>query len=218
MIRDFGVTWAHRGQMLDGLVNTVWLSVSAAALAFMLGCLLATVLTARPRPLAIAARYFVDTMRCVPFLLFAYLVYYGLPSFGIRFSNWTAGLVALTLYNTAYMGELLRGAWAGLPREMIEAGQSFGFVGLNLFRRIVMPPVILAAIPMIGNQLIQIIKDSAFLTIITVPELTHQASSIQATYFVPFAAFITAMLLYWGLCLLVEAMVAAVGSLAEARR
>lgn len=87
MIRDFGVTWEHRGQMLDGLVNTVWLSVSAATLAFMLGCLLATVLTARARPLAIAARYFVDTMRCVPFLLFAYLVYYGLPSFGIRFSN-----------------------------------------------------------------------------------------------------------------------------------
>lgn len=124
----------------------------------------------------------------------------------------------MTLYKTAYMGELLRGAWAGLPRETIEAGQSFGFVGLNLFRGIVMPPVILAAIPMIGTQLIQIIKDTAFLTIITVPELTHQASSIQATYFVPFAAFVTAMLLYWGLCVLVEAMVAAVGSLAEARR
>jgi polar amino acid transport system permease protein len=101
---------------------------------------------------------------------------------------------------------------------MIEAGHAFGFVGLNLFRRIVLPPVILAAIPMIGNQLIQIIKDSAFLTIIAVPELTHEASSIQATYFVPFAAFVTAVLLYWVLCLIVEAAVAGVGRMAAARR
>jgi len=218
MIRDFGITWAHRDQIVHGLVNTVWLSLSAAALAFVLGCLLAIVLMARTRPLAMAGRYFVDTMRCVPFLLFAYLVYYGLPSFGIRFTNYSAGLVALTLYNTAYMAELLRAAWAGLPREMIEAGHAFGFVGLSLFRHIVLPPVIFAAIPMIGNQLIQIIKDSAFLTIIAVPELTHEVSSIQATYFVPFAAFVTAVVLYWILCMLVEAAVAGVGRMAEARR
>jgi len=218
MIRGFAITWAHRDQMLDGLINTVWLSLSAAALAFALGCALAAALMSRARPMAISARYLVDTMRCVPFLLFAYLVYYGLPSFGIRFTSWMAGLVALTLYNAAYMAELLRAAWTALPRELIEAGHAFGFAGFSLFRRIVLPPVILAAIPMIGNQLIQIIKDSAFLTIITVPELTHQASSIQATYFVPFAAFVTAVLLYWGLCMVVEAAVAGVGRMAEARR
>jgi polar amino acid transport system permease protein len=138
MIRDFGITWAHREQLLSGLANTVWLSLSSAALAFALGCLLAMALMVQVRPLAAAGRYFVDTMRCVPFLLFAYLVYYGLPSFGIRLTNWGAGLIALTLYNTAYMAELLRAAWAGLPREIIEAGHAFGFVGLNLFRRIVL--------------------------------------------------------------------------------
>ena len=53
--------------------------------------------------------------------------------------------------------------------------------------------------------MIQIIKDSAFLTIIALPELTHAASSIQSRHYVPFAAFITAVLLYWGLCLVVEA-------------
>jgi polar amino acid transport system permease protein len=218
MIRDFGITWTHGDQILSGLINTVWLSLAAAALAFALGSVLAMALMARARPLALTARFFVDTMRCVPFLLFAYLVYYGLPSFGIRFTNFGAGLIALTLYNTAYMAELLRGAWAGLSREMIEAGHAFGFVGLNLFRRIILPPVILAATPMIGNQLIQIIKDSAFLTIIAVPELTHAVSSIQATYFVPFAAFVTAVALYWMLCLIVETAVAGVGRMAEARR
>ena len=69
----------------------------------------------------------------------------------------------------------------------------------------------LAAGPVVGNQVIQIIKDSAFLTIIALPELTHAASSIQSRHYVPFAAFISAVLLYWALCLVVETGVTAVG-------
>jgi len=72
--------------------------------------------------------------------------------------------------------------------------------------------------PVVGNQLIQIIKDSAFLTIIALPELTHAASSIQSRHYVPFAAFIAAVLLYWALCLLIESAVAKVGRMAELRR
>ena len=165
-----------------------------------------------------SARVFVDAMRCTPFLLFAYIVYYGLPSLGVRFDNWQAGLVALAIYHTAYMGEVLRAAWLAQPRAPIEAGQAFGYSGLRLFRRIIFPPLALASAPVIGNQVIQVIKDSAFLTVIALPELTHAASSIQSRHYVPFAAFISAVLLYWALCLVIEAGVSFVGRMAEARR
>ena len=168
-------------------------------------------------PAFIALR-FVDLMRCTPFLLLAYIVYYGLPSIGLRFDNWSAGLFALVIYNSAYMAEILRGAWSTQPREPIEAGLAFGYSGMRLFRRIVLPPLLLSAGPVIGNQAIQIIKDSAFLTIIALPELTHAASSIQSRHYVPFAAFIAAVLLYWALCLIVEAAVGFGNRLAEARR
>jgi polar amino acid transport system permease protein len=218
MIRDFGIVWSERSLLLSGLANTTILSVLAAAAALVLGMLLTPALMARNRAVAFTARGFVDGMRCVPFLLFAYIVYYGLPSLGLRFDNWTSGLVALIVYNTAYMAEILRGAWQAQPREPIEAGVAFGFSELRLFRRIILPPLLLMAGPVIGNQVIQIIKDSAFLTIIALPELTHAASSIQSRRYVPFAAFITAVLLYWGLCLIVEAGVSSIGRLAEARR
>ena len=78
---------------------------------------------------------------------------------------------------------------------------AFGFTGLGHFRRIVLPPLLLSAAPVVGNQIIQIVKDSAFLTVIALPELTHAASSIQSRHYIPFAAFITAVLLYWTLCL-----------------
>ncbi|GEP57871.1 amino acid ABC transporter permease [Reyranella soli] len=218
MIHDFGIVWDQRGLLMSGLANTALLSVIAAVVSLLLGSALTPAMMSRRRAVAGAARAFVDAMRCIPFLLFAYIVYYGLPSLGINFDNWSAGLAALMLYNTAYMAEILRGAWAAMPREPIEAGTAFGFSGVRLFRRIVLPGLVLSAGPVVGNQLIQIIKDSAFLTIIALPELTHAASSIQSRYYVPFAAFITAVALYWGLCLVVEGGVNVLRRLADARR
>ena len=218
MIRDFAIVWSERDLLLSGLANTTILSVLSAIAGLLIAFLLTPALMSKQRWLALTVRVFVDGMRCVPFLLFAYIVYYGLPSFGIRLDNWSSGLVALTVYHAAYLAEILRGAWAAQPREPIEAGIAFGFSSARLFRRIILPPLLLAAGPVIGNQMIQIVKDSAFLTIIALPELTHAASSIQSRHYVPFAAFITAVVLYWGLCLVIEAGVSGIDRLAAARR
>src|SRR3984957_5811956 len=218
MIRDFGIVWSERALLLNGLANTAILSTLSAVAALLLGFMLTPALMSKRPVISGGARVFVDGFRCVPFLLFAYIVYYGLPSLGLRFDNWTSGLAALTIYNTAYMAEILRGAWAVQPREPIEAGVAFGFSDFRLFRRIILPPLLLSAGPVIGNQMIQIIKDSAFLTIIALPELTHAASSIQSRHYIPFAAFITAVFLYWALCLVIEAGVNSIGRVAEARR
>jgi len=218
VIHDFGIVWLHSGLLLSGLVNTILLSGLAASCALILGALLSTALVSRSRTSASIVRVLIDTARCTPFLLFAYIIYYGLPSIGLRFDNWSAGAVALIVYHTAYMAEILGAAWRALPRDPIEAGYAFGYNGMRLFRRIVLPPLALNAAPVIGNQVIQIVKDSAFLTIIALPELTHAASAIQSQYFVPFAAFITAMFLYWAICLVVEACVSAIGRMAEVRR
>jgi polar amino acid transport system permease protein len=218
MLHQFAIVWDSRDLMLQGCLQTLWLSVLSAAVSLALGALLSTVLMSRRGFLASAGAVLVDAMRCVPFLLFAYIIYYGLPSVGLDFNAWQSGLIALVIYNTAYMAELIRASWRSLPAETIEAGHAFGFHGLGLFRRVILPPVIFAAAPMIGNQVIQIIKDSAFLTIITVEELTHAATVIQAKYFLPFASFLSALMLYWLMCLAVEQVVRLVGVRAELRR
>jgi len=218
MIRDFAIVWSERDLLLSGLGNTAILSVLSAIGGLLIAFVLTPALMSKRRWLALTVRVFVDGMRCVPFLLFAYIIYYGLPSFGVRLDNWSSGLVALTVYHAAYLAEILRGAWMAQPREPIEAGVAFGFSGARLFRRIILPPLLLAAGPVIGNQMIQIVKDSAFLTIIALPELTHAASSIQSRHYVPFAAFITAVILYWGVCLVIEAGVSGIDRLAAARR
>jgi His/Glu/Gln/Arg/opine family amino acid ABC transporter permease subunit len=120
---------------LSGLANTTVLSVLSATCALLLGVMLTPALMSRWRAIALPARVFVDGMRCVPFLLFAYIVYYGLPSLGLRLDNWSSGLAALIIYNTAYMAEILRGAWQAQPREPIEAG-----IGVRLSGSKAVPP------------------------------------------------------------------------------
>jgi polar amino acid transport system permease protein len=157
-------------------------------------------LMSRQRLVRGAAQAIVDGGRCVPFLLLTYLVYFALPSLGLTVDKWSAALITLVAYNTAYMAEILRGGWAHLPAGQTDAAHAFGFTGLKLFRRIILPQVLIAVGPVIGNQLIQLIKDSAFLSIITVPELTFAANAVQSYYFVPFESFLFATLLYWALC------------------
>ena len=134
------------------------------------------------------------------------------------FDNWTSGLIALIIYNTAYMAEILRGAWVAQPREPIEAGIAFGFPDFSLFRRIILPPLLL-----VGRARDRQPDDPDHQG----QRLSHhhRAAGTDACrefdpvrHYVPFAAFITAVFLYWGLCLVVEAGVNFVGRLAEARR
>jgi polar amino acid transport system permease protein len=194
------VIWQEAPQFAAGLANTVWLCAVAMVLSLILGVFWLAPLTSRRRGLRLAAQAVVDAGRCVPFLLLAYIVYFALPAVGIVLDKWTAALGTLVLYNAAYMAEILRAGWTGVAPGQIEAGRAFGYSGFRLLRRIMLPQVVIAVGPVIGNQLIQLIKDSAFLSIITVPELTFAANYVQSYYFIPFESFLVATLLYWVLC------------------
>jgi polar amino acid transport system permease protein len=170
------------------------------ALSLLLGALLLGPLMSRNAIVRRVAGALVDAGRCIPFLLLTYIVYFGLPSAGVVLDKWTAALTTLVLYNTAYMAEILRAGWASLPSEQTQAARAFGYSGLLMLRRIILPQVLIAVGPVIGNQLIQLIKDSAFLSIITIPELTFAANAVQSYYFVPFESFLVATVLYWALC------------------
>jgi polar amino acid transport system permease protein len=203
---------------VEGFLNTVWLCVFTAIVSLLLATLLAVPLMSRLLPVRAIARFVVDSVRSVPFLLLAYMAYYCLPAIGISLSSWAAALITLVVYNTAYFAEILRGAWSHLPPQQEEGGRAFGFTGIKLFVHIIGPQLFIAAGPVLGNQLIQVIKDSAFLMVITIPELTFKANQVQSILFVPFETFIIAGCLYWVLCTSVEWMVRRLDQVAELRR
>ncbi|MCJ2065219.1 ABC transporter permease subunit [Methylobacterium sp. J-088] len=198
------VVWENRAVFLWGAGNTVSLVLGCLLLSLPLGVLGAVVLTEAAAPLRRLLAELVDLLRCVPFLLLAYVVYYGLPELGLRLDSWWAGLVSLTLYTTAYLAEIFRSAFRAVAKDDIEAAQAFGLSRSLLYRRIILPQVAITAAPMIGNQIITTIRDSALLMIITVQELTFAANFVSANHFTPFAPFAAAVGLYLLLSLVVE--------------
>ncbi len=211
------ILWNHREMILDGFKNTLILFIVSAVAAFLLSSLIVLTIRTGRGPFGRVIRIVVDGMRMLPFLIYAYILYYGLPSLGIRFDAWTAGFIALITYHAAYFAEILRGTWATLSTGQAEAARAHGFTTFKMYRRIILPQLVLRAAPVLGNQLIICLKDTAFLSIITVRELTAAASAVQSQYFIPFEAFIVAIGLYWVTSMSIEALVARVGFVAESK-
>ncbi|MFF7707691.1 ABC transporter permease subunit [Pseudomonas sp. NPDC007930] len=200
---EWSIVWEARGAFLTGMANTLLLFAVSVLAAFVLGCAAVYALS-QGKALAWVLRGLINLMRTVPFLVLVYLLYYGFPSLGVRPSAWGAGLVALTLYHAAYFAEILRGARLVLPPGQVEAASAHGFRPLRLYWRIILPQLVIKTRPLLGNQLIYALKDTAFLTIITVQELTAAANSVQATYFIPTQAFVVVIAVYWAISICLE--------------
>lgn len=201
----------------SGVGTTLALFLISTVGAFLIGMLFVNILHGRNPVARKAVGIYIDGMRMLPFLIFVYLLYYGLPSVGISMTAWTAGIVGLTLYHCAYVAEILRGAWSQLPAGQAEAARAQGHHGLRMFARIILPQLVLGSAPILGNQLIYMLKDTAFLMIITVQELTYAASSVQSMYYVPLEPFVVALLLYWLMSLSIEGLVVIVNRFAKER-
>lgn len=216
-MNEWMTIWDARDAFFGGFLNTLKLFGISALLGLLLGALLLYLLEGPTNRWRQGLGLFVDAMRTVPFLILAYLLYYGLPQGGVRLSADVAGLIALTLYHGAYFCEIFRSQRRVMPKGLIEAAQAHGFRHHLVFLRVILPNVVMTSLPLIGNQLIICLKDTAFLCIITVKEVTAAANSVQATYFIPMKAFLVAIMLYWIISLLIEYAIRWLGRLGKQR-
>lgn len=206
-MNQWAIIWAEHDNFIAGLLATLELFIIAAVCGLLIGIVLCYITEYQKRVLNNVIMGFVNLMRAIPFLILAYLLYYGLPELGISLDAWTAGMVALIIYHGAYFFEILRSQRRVFSNGYIEAAVVQGFSRYTLFRRIVLPNIFSSALPLLGNQLIICLKDTAFLSIITVQEITAAANSVQATYFIPFNAFIVAIALYWAISIVLELLI-----------
>ncbi|MFU2131994.1 ABC transporter permease subunit [Gallibacterium anatis] len=196
-MQTWTILWQQRQQFIDSFLTTIDLFLISAVVAFLLGILALFLLEDKQSVCRKVVLLVIDTMRTLPFLIYAYLLYYGLPAFGVTLDAWTAGLIALITYHGAYFAEIFRGLRDTLPPGQIEAALSHGFSRNKMMLLLVLPQLLLRSSALLANQLVYLLKDTAFLTIITLKELTGVAAAIQATYFIPIEAFVVAIALYW---------------------
>jgi polar amino acid transport system permease protein len=183
--------------LLLGLVNTVLFCAGGAVLGLVAGLMLAIARLSGPAPLRWAAIAYVEIIRDTPFLIQAFLLFFGLAYFDMALSATTAGLLALTLYAAANFSESIRAAIQSVPKGQTDAARALGLRYVVTMSRVVFPQAWGLLIPSLTNQTVGLIKDSAALSVITVPEMAMAAQIIVGDTFSPVEIYVTITTLYW---------------------
>jgi polar amino acid transport system permease protein len=183
--------------LAEGLLVTAGVSAAGIALAFLLAVPLAAMKLSHRRLLRLPADALIELLRNAPFIVLLFLVHFGIGRIVARLPAWETGTIALALYGAAYFAEVLRSAWLAVPGGQLEAARSLGLSGLLAVRLVMAPQMLRAGLPPSRVVAIMLLKDSAILSVISVPELTHATLRIQAETFDAVGTFAVTALLYW---------------------
>ena len=185
--------------LLRGLVNTVLFSFTAIAVALVVGpCVALARLSQRPL-LRHPAVVFVEILRNTPFLIQAFLFFYGLAAIGLRVNAILAGILTLSVFGTATFSESFRGAIQSVPSGQIEAATALGMSYRQALRLVIFPQMWGYLIPSLTNQATGLIKECSVLSVITVPEVAMAAQFVIGETFSPTETYLMIALLYWAL-------------------
>ncbi|CAM5195705.1 Amino acid ABC transporter permease OS=Castellaniella sp OX=1955812 GN=EPN31_05235 PE=3 SV=1 [Castellaniella denitrificans] len=138
--------------------------------------------------------------RGIPLLVQLMLAYFFLPAAGIHVPAWVAAVVAISLCEGAYIGEILRGGFLGIPRGQIEACQMLGLPRLDVLFRVEIPQALKLTAPSLINEAILLIKASSLVSVVGVTEITRTAQNIASSTFRPLEAYAAAGLMYLVIC------------------
>jgi polar amino acid transport system permease protein len=183
--------------LLQGAGLTVRVSVAALAIGYAVGIAVALIALMPGWPPRIATAAYVETLRNIPFIILLFVVYYGLPFSGIRLPATLVGTVALALFASTYYAEIVRAAILALPRGQFESARAIGMSPASAMRHVVAPQILRALVPPSTNMTLTMMKESAVLSSITVPELTYQSLVVQGNTFAPFEVFAAVASIYW---------------------
>jgi cystine transport system permease protein len=200
------------GQTLTLVGDSLWPLLKALVLgtipltaaSFVIGLAIALVVALmRLSPLRVVsgvARVYISIIRGTPLLLQLFLIYYGLPSVGIRFDPFPAAIIALSLNVGGYAAEVIRAAILSVPKGQWEAASTIGMGYTTTLRKVVLPQATRNAIPPLSNTLISLVKDTSLASAVQVGELLRKAQEVAAPTFQFFELYAVAAAYYWVVC------------------
>lgn len=199
MSLDLSLLRDYLPAILRGIAVTILVWAGCAILGLALGFAIALARRYGPRALDLALMIPVEIIRGTPFLVQVFLLYYGGPFIGLSLDNIPAGVLALSVYAAAYYSELWRAGFEAVPKGHVEAADCVGLTRAQTVRRIILPEMTMLVLPAMVNMTILMLKETAVLSIISVPELTLEVSAIGTQHYAFVEAFALLALVYWAL-------------------
>lgn len=188
------IEWAPT--LIKGLGTSVLVTVLALILGFPLGALVGIGTTVQNGIIRGLCVVFVEVGRGIPALVLLYLVYYGLPQYGLSLTSFVAAVIGIALTAAAYSSELFRAGFDAVPKGETEAGRALGMRSHWILRDIVIPQGLRIASPSLIGLSVQMFQATALAYQIALPELLSQSYSIGTQTFKYLSALTCAGLLY----------------------
>jgi polar amino acid transport system permease protein len=185
--------------ILTGLVNTLELAVAITISGLLLGIVVFYLTLSNNRFLRYVVNAYISFFIGMPLIVLLFLMYYGLPQWGVRFSPYTVAFIGFTFNVAAYNAAYLKTAYNGLDKTQLEAASAQGFNHGQIFSFITLPQVLRLSIPALTNQVIGNIKDSSVAFLIQYTEFFARIQELAATNFQFFKAYMLAALIYLAL-------------------
>ena len=209
-MQDLGIRVLFMGEnfkrLLEGLWVTISISLLAVVLSIFLGILLGMVMTMKNPVTKAITKIYLEFIRIMPQLVLLFLVYFGLTkSFGINLSGEVSAVIVFTMWGTAEMGDLVRGALISIPKHQYESGAALGLSKKQIYWYIIIPQTLRRLIPLAINLTTRMIKTTSLIVLIGVVEVLKVAQQIIEAnrYTVPDSAlwiYGTIFFLYFIVC------------------
>ena len=195
---DFSPVWEGWPDLLRGALVTVEITSCALALGCVLGLLVGIGrLNPKRRWLYGACTAYVAAIRGTPLLVQLFILFFGLPHFGILLPAFLCGVLGLGVYSGAYVSEIVRGAIQSIDKGQTMAAQSLGMTPGVAMRQIVLPQAVVRMIPPLGNEFIALIKNSALVSLLTIHDVMHEGQKIISVSYRSLEVYLAIAVVYF---------------------
>ncbi|MGE7906508.1 amino acid ABC transporter permease [Peribacillus sp. NPDC094092] len=182
---DFSILTENLDMYLLGFKNTIMSSLIALVASLILGVLIAIMRIAPIKPLNWLGTAYVEFIRNIPLLIITFFFFLGLKLSGLY-----AGTLALTIYTSSFIAEAIRAGILSVPKGQMEAARSSGLTYGQAMRLVILPQAVKIVIPPLGNQFINLVKNSSILAVVAGLDLMYHGDLISSRTFVVFDVYI----------------------------
>jgi polar amino acid transport system permease protein len=201
LVWDWSTLTEYRQLFVQGWLNTLAISIAALILSSLLGTLTALGSTARILPVQHLCKGYITLIRGTPLLAQIYILFYVVAhAVGIENRFWS-GVIALSLFSSAYIAEILRASMNAIAASQLESAAAIGLTNSQTLRHVIFPQALRTVLPPLAGQFVSLIKDSSLLSIIGIDELTQNAKNVASYTFSNFESYLLLAIAYLALTL-----------------
>ena len=197
------------------LAKGTWITIQLSMMAMLLGLMVAIVCawgkTAGPAWLRFIINAYIEVIRNTPFLVQLFFIFFGLPSLGLKITEWQAAVLAMVINLGAYSTEIIRAGIQAIPRGQLEAAAALAMTRFEAFRHVVLLPALGKVWPALSSQIIIVMLGSAVCSQIATEELSFAANFIQSRNFRAFETYALTTLVYLCMALMIRQLLNWIG-------